>query len=128
MRPALVALSAVAGLGAATPNVTLFKRTHASCAASRDGTFVRDRLGMTVTSNSSYSCAGDECADRVVATTRQHGGRVVAGRRASKRLGVRACRQGLHFGRGVSNASTSGFRRHALTWRYSSEGLVMLGA
>ena len=69
MRPALVALSAVAGLGAATPNVTLFKRTHASCAASRDGTFVRDRLGMTVTSNSSYSCAGDECADRVVATT-----------------------------------------------------------
>lgn len=50
-------------------NVTLFKRTHASCAAGRDGTFVQDHLGMTVTSNSSYNCAGSHCATRVVATT-----------------------------------------------------------
>lgn len=52
-----------------TPNVTLFKRTHASCAAGRDGDFVADRLGMTVTSNVSYACADYECGHRVVAST-----------------------------------------------------------
>ncbi|KAK7242395.1 hypothetical protein SO694_00012473 [Aureococcus anophagefferens] len=59
----------MAAVAAATPNVTLFKRTHASCAAGRDATFVTTKLGMAVSSNASYACAGAECADRVVATT-----------------------------------------------------------
>ena len=62
-------LAAMAAVAAATPNVTLFKRTHASCAAGRDATFVTTKLGMAVSSNASYACAGAECADRVVATT-----------------------------------------------------------
>ncbi|KAH8087556.1 hypothetical protein JL720_6866 [Aureococcus anophagefferens] len=59
----------MAAVAAATPNVTLFKRTHASCAAGRDATFVTTKLGMAVSSNASYACDGAECADRVVATT-----------------------------------------------------------
>lgn len=58
-----------------TSNLSMFKRTHASCRAYDDGDFAAFKLGMLVSVNVSYYCnAGTQfighepCAERVVAT------------------------------------------------------------
>ena len=67
--------AAAAALETPTANISMFKRTHASCRAFDDGEFVAWKLGMVVSVNVTYYCnAGTQfmtlkpCAERVVAT------------------------------------------------------------
>ncbi|KAH8055410.1 hypothetical protein JL722_8318 [Aureococcus anophagefferens] len=75
MLAAALLAAAAAALETPTANISMFKRTHASCRAFDDGEFVAWKLGMVVSVNVTYYCnAGTQfmtlkpCAERVVAT------------------------------------------------------------
>ena len=68
--------AAAAALETPTANISMFKRTHASCRAFDDGEFVAWKLGMVVSVNVTYYCnAGTQfmtlkpCAERVAGTS-----------------------------------------------------------
>ena len=82
-----------------TTNLTMFKRTHASCGAFGDADFVENKLGMGVSVNVSYYCNG-----------------IPSSKPCSRRVVVRAPRRRSRLGR---SAARTNERSRPRPWEYS---------